>query len=283
MRWAWAPQRSVLHRSMRAVGAHGGREAAGAPSSATRERRVAAAAGAFPAAVFRARRSRLGSENRLAKARLLASIRGPQWRGDVAQLVRVPDCRSGGCGFDPRRPRQSEPRRTASKRQFRGVLRFWAGLRGSGGFRPSATKLVAELVAAEGTAIRRLRISRQLDLGTGRKPPPFPQVWRPRSDGRWPRPRQRGHPRELPLPGMVAAPHSGGGGSPPWFGSALPPRRAWTPPAGSGVKIDPSGEHRPLGRIQDRPVRCSASLRLSPRCRRRVTCRAVTGDVASRV
>ncbi len=26
-------------------------------------------------------------------------------RGVVAQLVRVPDCRSGGCGFEPRRPR----------------------------------------------------------------------------------------------------------------------------------------------------------------------------------
>ena len=25
--------------------------------------------------------------------------------GGVAQLVRVPDCRSGGCGFEPRRPR----------------------------------------------------------------------------------------------------------------------------------------------------------------------------------
>ena len=27
--------------------------------------------------------------------------------GDVAQLVRVPDCRSGGCEFESRRPRQS--------------------------------------------------------------------------------------------------------------------------------------------------------------------------------
>ena len=26
-------------------------------------------------------------------------------RGAVAQLVRVPDCRSGGCGFESRRPR----------------------------------------------------------------------------------------------------------------------------------------------------------------------------------
>jgi hypothetical protein len=34
--------------------------------------------------------------------------RGPGWTctyGGVAQLVRVPDCRSGGCGFDSRRPR----------------------------------------------------------------------------------------------------------------------------------------------------------------------------------
>jgi hypothetical protein len=29
--------------------------------------------------------------------------------GDVAQLVRVPDCRSGGCGFDSRRPRLDGP------------------------------------------------------------------------------------------------------------------------------------------------------------------------------
>jgi hypothetical protein len=29
-------------------------------------------------------------------------------RGAVAQLVRVPDCRSGGCGFEPRRPRSLE-------------------------------------------------------------------------------------------------------------------------------------------------------------------------------
>ena len=30
--------------------------------------------------------------------------------GAVAQLVRAPDCRSGGCGFEPRRPRH-KPRR----------------------------------------------------------------------------------------------------------------------------------------------------------------------------
>ena len=29
-------------------------------------------------------------------------------RGVVAQLVRVPDCRSGGCGFEPRRPRSGD-------------------------------------------------------------------------------------------------------------------------------------------------------------------------------
>ena len=29
----------------------------------------------------------------------------PNQFGGVAQLVRVPDCRSGGCGFEPRRPR----------------------------------------------------------------------------------------------------------------------------------------------------------------------------------
>ena len=29
-------------------------------------------------------------------------------RGVVAQLVSALDCRSGGCGFEPRRPRQSE-------------------------------------------------------------------------------------------------------------------------------------------------------------------------------
>lgn len=35
----------------------------------------------------------------------------PPTHGDVAQLVRVPDCRSGGCGFDSRRPRQQEAQR----------------------------------------------------------------------------------------------------------------------------------------------------------------------------
>src|SRR5262245_39872583 len=35
------------------------------------------------------------------------ALRDPSFfsRGDVAQLVRVPDCRSGGCGFESRRPR----------------------------------------------------------------------------------------------------------------------------------------------------------------------------------
>src|SRR5438874_3162928 len=28
--------------------------------------------------------------------------------GGVAQLVRVPDCRSGGCGFESRRPRSTQ-------------------------------------------------------------------------------------------------------------------------------------------------------------------------------
>src|SRR5262249_28748856 len=33
----------------------------------------------------------------------------PSDAGDVAQLVRVPDCRSGGCGFESRRPRSPQP------------------------------------------------------------------------------------------------------------------------------------------------------------------------------
>src|ERR1700722_4062345 len=37
--------------------------------------------------------------------------------GGVAQLVRVPDCRSGGCGFEPRRPR-SIPRFPPRERGF---------------------------------------------------------------------------------------------------------------------------------------------------------------------
>ncbi len=32
---------------------------------------------------------------------------GPEF-GAVAQLVRVPDCRSGGCGFESRPPRYDE-------------------------------------------------------------------------------------------------------------------------------------------------------------------------------
>ena len=33
--------------------------------------------------------------------------------GAVAQLVRALDCRSRGCGFDPRRPRSNKPRETS--------------------------------------------------------------------------------------------------------------------------------------------------------------------------
>ena len=33
-------------------------------------------------------------------------------RGAVAQLARVPDCRSGGCGFESRRPRSKLYSRT---------------------------------------------------------------------------------------------------------------------------------------------------------------------------
>ncbi len=44
-------------------------------------------------------------------------------RGDVAQLVRVPDCRSGGCGFKSRRPRH-EPVRVLRSRGFFCSLRY---------------------------------------------------------------------------------------------------------------------------------------------------------------
>jgi outer membrane murein-binding lipoprotein Lpp len=53
--------------------------------------------------------------------------------GAVAQLVRVPDCRSGGCGFESRPPRFRRPR-MISGALF--VLRTWSrgvSLRGGGG------------------------------------------------------------------------------------------------------------------------------------------------------
>ncbi len=37
-----------------------------------------------------------------------ARLLGPEF-GAVAQLVRVPDCRSGGCGFESRPPRFRTP------------------------------------------------------------------------------------------------------------------------------------------------------------------------------
>ena len=61
----------------------------------------------------RSRRRMVVSEDELAlvKEPLLggpSTAEGSLANGDVAQLVRVPDCRSGGCGFESRRPRQSE-------------------------------------------------------------------------------------------------------------------------------------------------------------------------------
>ena len=43
--------------------------------------------------------------------------------GAVAQLVRVPDCRSGGCGFESRRPRLIKtPEFTGKSFEFRGLV-----------------------------------------------------------------------------------------------------------------------------------------------------------------
>ena len=68
-----------------------------------------------PAGAGRSRKSRPsprlrppGANTMLPPPRSAPAPRDPQ--GDVAQLVRVPDCRSGGCGFESRRPRQQEPR-----------------------------------------------------------------------------------------------------------------------------------------------------------------------------
>src|SRR5262249_17808551 len=51
----------------------------------------------------------------------VARIRPPN--GDVAQLVRVPDCRSGGCGFESRRPRSGMPR--TYEDNLRGRSKIW--------------------------------------------------------------------------------------------------------------------------------------------------------------
>jgi hypothetical protein len=45
-------------------------------------------------------------------------------RGAVAQLVRVPDCRSGGCGFEPRQRRLLKPQETP---RFPGFFRAVVG------------------------------------------------------------------------------------------------------------------------------------------------------------
>ena len=53
------------------------------------------------------------------------SIKIVQWNlGAVAQLVRVPDCRSGGCGFKSRRPRFSKPAIASRWRVFLFRRRF---------------------------------------------------------------------------------------------------------------------------------------------------------------
>src|SRR5687768_3478136 len=51
------------------------------------------------------RRRTAGGAANPALARRVLRVRIHDSRGAVAQLVRVPDCRSGGCGFEPRRPR----------------------------------------------------------------------------------------------------------------------------------------------------------------------------------
>src|SRR5262249_61877574 len=53
------------------------------------------------------RLDKAAGENRLLDAK--------QDNGGVAQLVRVPDCRSGGCGFEPRRPRFGKPAVTGTQ------------------------------------------------------------------------------------------------------------------------------------------------------------------------
>src|SRR3954451_15562957 len=51
------------------------------------------------------------------------TLPGLKKSGRVAQLVRVPDCRSGGCGFEPRRARLREDLK------FQVFFCFWASFR----------------------------------------------------------------------------------------------------------------------------------------------------------
>ena len=59
-----------------------------------------------------------GEIDTLPETDLVSTLLLPENNGAVAQLVRVPDCRSGGWGFESPRPRYLKPREFSFREVF---------------------------------------------------------------------------------------------------------------------------------------------------------------------